>query len=249
MIALATSASSAPSSIGRRCARAAPLRLAITAARISTASSPSRKTITAALVTAVAAVAPSPSAPAPSWSAWSSARRVSCTSRARLLLGDQRREPLLPVGAEPDQPLDPVDGVRRDRAQAQLGPELEERVGLEPRLLGRVRTGRRRRPPPSGRARSRSGRSRTGCRPASSRRAARGEHVAGALLGASIVSCAVTRVPSWRPSRSRAGASRIAEKRLVASGVALGEVLLEIGERRLPRRPRRPSTPGSRTRS
>jgi hypothetical protein len=71
------------------------------------------------LVTAVAAVVPSPSAPAPSWSAWSSARR------------------LLAVRPEPDQALDPVDGVRRDRAQAQLGPELEEGVGLQARLLRR----------------------------------------------------------------------------------------------------------------
>ena len=50
---LARIASRAPIIIGRRCMRAAPLRLAMTAARISTASSPSRKTMTAAFVTTV----------------------------------------------------------------------------------------------------------------------------------------------------------------------------------------------------
>ena len=136
MIALATSASSAPNSIGRRRPRATPCRLAITAARISTASSPSRNTITAALVTTVAVLAPSPSEPAPSSSASSSARRVSCTSRRRAALGDQLGQPVVALGAEPDEALHARHHAGRDRAQAQLGAELEEGVGLEPGLLG-----------------------------------------------------------------------------------------------------------------
>ena len=54
----------------------------------------------------------------------------------RALIRDQLREPVLPVDPEPDERLDARHHAGGDRAQAELGPELEERVGLEPRLLG-----------------------------------------------------------------------------------------------------------------
>ena len=51
--ALATSAAPTPTHIGRRRRRCAPLKLAISAARISTASRPSRKTMMAVFVITV----------------------------------------------------------------------------------------------------------------------------------------------------------------------------------------------------
>ena len=73
--------SSAPTSTGRRSRRRAPTNDAVIAARISTASRPSRNTRIAELVTTVALLALSPSVAAASASLSSSARRASRSSR------------------------------------------------------------------------------------------------------------------------------------------------------------------------
>ena len=70
-----------PISTGRRSRRRTPTKEAVMAARISTASRPSRKTMIAELVTTVVRLALSPSVPRASSSSSSSARRVSRTSR------------------------------------------------------------------------------------------------------------------------------------------------------------------------
>ena len=54
----------------------------------------------------------------------------------RRALGDQLGEAVLPTGAEPDQALDVEREPLVEAAQPPLGAELEERVGLQPRLLG-----------------------------------------------------------------------------------------------------------------
>ena len=56
----ATNASPAPATTGRRRARLAPRKLAVTAAKIRTASSPSRKTMMAELATTVACACGAP---------------------------------------------------------------------------------------------------------------------------------------------------------------------------------------------
>jgi hypothetical protein len=47
-------------------------------------------------------------------------------------------EPVVAVGAVPDQTLDRADQPRRDRLQLQLGTELEEGVRRQAGLLGAV---------------------------------------------------------------------------------------------------------------
>ena len=54
----------------------------------------------------------------------------------RRAIGDQLGEALLVDRAEPDQALDVGREPWLERLEPPLGPELEERVGLEPRLLG-----------------------------------------------------------------------------------------------------------------
>ena len=54
----------------------------------------------------------------------------------RRAIGDQLGEALLVDRAEPDQALDVGREPGLERLEPPLGPELEERVGLEPRLLG-----------------------------------------------------------------------------------------------------------------
>ena len=76
--ALATSAAATPTHIGRRSRRCAPLKLAISAARISTASRPSRKTMIAVFViTVVRLFGPVPTASSASLRARSSATRLA----------------------------------------------------------------------------------------------------------------------------------------------------------------------------
>ena len=73
--------SPAPISTGRRMRRRTPTNDAVMAARISTASRPSRKTMIAEFVTTVALFAESPRVAAASASFWSSTSRVAWTSR------------------------------------------------------------------------------------------------------------------------------------------------------------------------
>ena len=54
----------------------------------------------------------------------------------RRVAGDQLGQPRVAVCAVPDQPLDLERQLRVEGPQLQLGPELEEAVGGEPRLLG-----------------------------------------------------------------------------------------------------------------
>ena len=76
-----------------------PTNEAVMAARISTASRPSRKTMIAALVTTVVRLALSPSVPRAFSSSWSSASRVARRSR--------RDAPLEISSARPSWPLAP----------------------------------------------------------------------------------------------------------------------------------------------
>ena len=106
------------------------------AARMSTASRPSRKTRIAELVTTVALLALSPSVAAASASCSSSASRASRSSRRGARSAISFARPGWPDGAEPDRALDVEREPGVERLQPPLGPELEERVRLEPRLLG-----------------------------------------------------------------------------------------------------------------
>ncbi len=90
----------------------------------------------ALLVTTVALLAESPSVAAASPSLVSSARRVSRIARRGARLAICVREAVLAQRAEPDQALDVERQARVEAAQAPLGAELEERVRLQPRLLG-----------------------------------------------------------------------------------------------------------------
>ncbi len=79
--ALAASAAPTPTHIGRRSRRSAPLKLAISAARMSTASRPSRKTMIAVFViTVVRLLGPVPTASSASLSARLRATRVAAIS-------------------------------------------------------------------------------------------------------------------------------------------------------------------------
>ena len=126
----------APISTGRRRRRRAPTNEAVIAARISTASRPSRNTMIAELVTTVALLAESPSVAAASASFSSSTSRVSWTSRRGARSAISVGEARLADRAEPDQALDVGRQPGVERLQPPLGAELEERVRLEPRLLG-----------------------------------------------------------------------------------------------------------------
>ena len=55
--------------------------------------------------------------------------------RARVL-AQELREAVVPVGAVPEEPLDPLEERRREAAEALLGAELEGRVRLEAARLG-----------------------------------------------------------------------------------------------------------------
>ena len=103
---------------------------------MSTASSPSRKTITAALVTTVAVLAPSPSVPAPSSSASSRASRVSRTSREGLSLAISLASPSLPSAPNQTSASTCATTSGAIERRLELGSELEKGVGLEPSLLG-----------------------------------------------------------------------------------------------------------------
>ena len=100
------SPASAPTNTGRRSRRRRPTIDAVIAARISTPSSPSRKTMIAELVTTVALLAESPSVAAASPSFLSSSSRVSRISRRGARCAICFASPSCPAGAEPDQALD-----------------------------------------------------------------------------------------------------------------------------------------------
>ena len=106
------------------------------AARISTASRPSRKTMIAELVTTVVRLALSPSVPRASSSSSSRARRVARTSRRAAPLEISSARPGWPLAPNQISPSMSVARPGVDRLQPPLGAELEERVGLEPGLLG-----------------------------------------------------------------------------------------------------------------
>ena len=110
--------------------------LAVIAAMIRIASSPSRKTIIAAFVITVASLAPSPVFARASSSASSSTSRVSRISLAAVVGAISSREAVDVACAVPDQPLDLGDQGGVERAQLDLGAELEEGVGAQARLLG-----------------------------------------------------------------------------------------------------------------
>ena len=97
--------------------------LAVIAAMIRIASSPSRKTISAALVIDRASVlAPSPVVARASSSASSSTSRVSRTSRGSAPVGDQLGEPVVGRGAVPDQALDLGDELGSNALSLISGP-------------------------------------------------------------------------------------------------------------------------------
>jgi hypothetical protein len=89
----------------------------------------------AELVTTVALLAESPRSP-PRRRACGRAEPRLADLPPRRALGDLRREPVAARAAEPDQPLDFEREALVEGAQPALGAELEERVGLQPRLLG-----------------------------------------------------------------------------------------------------------------
>ena len=117
-------------------ARRGPIMLAVIAARIRIASSPSRKTIRAELVIVVMALAPSPVSARASSSFSSRSSRVSRISLSGALSATRLARPVVAVGAVPDQSLDFERQLGVEGAQLQLRAELEEAVGGEPRLLG-----------------------------------------------------------------------------------------------------------------
>ena len=90
----------------------------------------------AELVTTVALLAESPRVAAASPSLPSSTSRVSRISRRGARWAICLASPSWPRGAEPDQALDVEREALVERAQPALGAELEERVGLQARLLG-----------------------------------------------------------------------------------------------------------------
>ena len=90
----------------------------------------------AELVTTVARLALSPSVAAESASLRVEREARLADLAPRRAVGDQLGEPGLAAAAEPDQPLDVERQPGVERLQAPLGPELEERVGLQARLLG-----------------------------------------------------------------------------------------------------------------
>ena len=121
---------------GRRSRRRRPTIEAVIAARISTPSSPSRKTMIAELVTTVALLAESPSVAAAS-AELGVQREPRLADRApRRAVGDLLGEAVLAARAEPDQALDVEREALVEGAQPALRAELEERVGLQARLLG-----------------------------------------------------------------------------------------------------------------
>ena len=111
--------------------------LAISAARMRTASSPSRNTIIALFVTIeTREPGPLPIRCSASASAASSAARVAASSRRGRLALDQPHEPVPFAVAVPEQRLDALEERRREPAEALLGAELEDAVRLDP---GRLR--------------------------------------------------------------------------------------------------------------
>ena len=126
---LAGIASSAPRKIGRRSGRRAPTRLAVIAAMIRIASSPSRKTISAELVITVVSLAPSPVFARAVVERLVEGEPGLAHLVDRGVVGDQLGEPGVAAGAVPDQALDLGDQGRVEGAQLQLRPELEEGVG------------------------------------------------------------------------------------------------------------------------
>ncbi len=147
----ASSPSIAPTNTGRRSRRRAPTNDAVIAARMSTASRPSRKTRMAELVTTVALLALSPSVAAESAEQLVEPPPRLAQLAPRRAIGDQLRQARLAAGTEPDRALDVERQAGIERLQPPLGAELEERVGLEPRLLGLLVLARRPRRPPCGR--------------------------------------------------------------------------------------------------
>ena len=118
--------------------------LAVIAAMIRIASSPSRKTIIAAFVITVASLAPSPVFARASSSASSRTSRVSRISATGRAVGDQLGEAVDAACAVPHQPLDLGDQCGVERPELDLGAELEEGVGAQARLLRLLALGRRR---------------------------------------------------------------------------------------------------------
>ena len=80
--------------------------------------------------------APAPTRASASASAWSSGETRLLELRERRLALDQLHEPVGVAVPVPEERLDLLERAGRDPAQALLGPELEDAVRLEPRLLG-----------------------------------------------------------------------------------------------------------------
>ena len=110
--------------------------LAVIAARIRIASRPSRKTISAELVIASIALAPSPVIARASASFSSRSRRVSRISLSGALSATRLARPLSPLAPYQINPSISSASCGVEGAQLQLRAELEEAVGGEPRLLG-----------------------------------------------------------------------------------------------------------------
>ena len=202
--------------------------LAISAARISTASSPSRKTMIALFAT-TAAREPGPRrcAARPRASASSSAARVAASSAAALRLTSWTR-PSRAVRRRTRRALDLAEEPGREAAQPLLGAELEDAVRLEPRLLGPPPLARRGRGSRAGRAWPRSRRSRPSPRRPSSRA---GRAVGGRSSAASVV--ASTASGSATASAAAGGRERVAElgERRADCRVAAGVAASSTGSR------------------
>ena len=90
------------------------------------------------VITVARLFGPVPTASSASLSARLSARRLAAISRGRAAAVDQRREAVAVARAVPEEAFTAGEELGGETAQALLGAELEERVGLDPRLLGDV---------------------------------------------------------------------------------------------------------------
>ena len=109
----------------------------MSAARMRTASSPSRKTMMAAFVTTETSdCGPLPICCSERASASSSAARVDRDLLVGRMAAEKLDEAVVALRAVPEVALDLLEQRRRETAQSLLGTELEDAVRLESRLLG-----------------------------------------------------------------------------------------------------------------